>query len=289
VYEYKLYDEHLQHGDSAPCVQIRRLVSGFERSNRERRLMIPLVAPQLVVDESGYGQKGLTEAFVFAGFIGDVHQWEDFTHYWAPIMSEDRPWTADRLKRNRGKKDHPRILRLIEAIGKSGIARIQFRIPDSDYQIAVKGNLQSWFRNKEIDEEGFKRLDNPYLFAFYSNLLSVLGAIREHEGVELDVIYDYNIEHRERLEDAYQGFLESDIPAEVKAMLPKVPIPRNDKTFMPLQAADLLAWHTHKDFVETKEGNIHADAVWLALKDLPKVVDDTWYANDLRLAIRGLR
>ena len=252
--------------------------------------MLPLVAPQLVVDESGYGQTGPTEAFVFAGFIGDVHQWEDFSHYWAPIMNEEKPlWTADTLKDNRGKKNHPRILRLVEAIAKSGIARVQFRIPDSDYEIAVKGNLQSWFRNKEIDEEGFKRLDNPYLFGFYSNLLSVLGAIREHEGVELDVIYDCNMEHRERLEDAYQGFLESNIPDEVKAMLPKVPLPRSDKTFMPLQAADLLAWHAHRDFVKSKEGKPHADAVWLALKELPKVVDDTWDANDLRLAIRGLR
>lgn len=251
--------------------------------------MIPLVAPTLIVDESGYGQTGPTEAFVFAGFIGDVHQWEDFTHYWTPIMNEDPLWSADILKDKRGTKDNQRILRLVDAIAKSQIARVQFRIPDTDYKIAVKDNLQSWFRNKEIDEESFERLDNPYLFAFYSNLLNVLGAIREHEGVELDVIYDCNIEHRERLEDAYQGFLESNIPAEVKAMLPKMPIPRNDKTFMPLQAADLLAWHTHRDFVKSKEGNAHADAVWLALKELPTVVDDTWYAMDLRLAIRGLR
>src|ERR1700684_4530957 len=66
-------DEHLQHGDSAPCVQIRRLVSGFAGGRRRRRLMIPLVAPQLVVDESGYGQTGPTETFVFSGFMGDVH------------------------------------------------------------------------------------------------------------------------------------------------------------------------------------------------------------------------
>lgn len=251
--------------------------------------MILLVAPQLVIDESGYGQKGLTEAFVFAGFIGDVQQWEDFIHYWAPIMNEQPLWTAEKLKAKRGTKDNARILRLVEAIGKSGIARIQFRIPDEDFEVAVRRNLQSWFRNGEIDEEGFTRLDNPYLFAFYSNLMSVLGAIREHEGVELDVIYDCNSEHRERLENAYQDFLESKISAEVKAMLPKMPLPRNDKTFMPLQAADLLAWHTHRDFVKSKEGSVHADAVWLALKDLPKVVDDTWDANDLRLAIRGLR
>lgn len=55
------------------------------------------------------------------------------------------------------------------------------------------------------------------------------------------------------------------------------------------RAADLLECHKHRDFVESKKGNIHSDAVWFALKDLPKVADDTSYENDLRFAIRGLR
>jgi hypothetical protein len=72
-------------------------------------------------------------------------------------------------------------------------------------------------------------------------------------------------------------------------MLPKFPLRRDDNTFMPLQAADLLESHTHRDFVGSKKGNIHSDAGWFAPEDLPKVVDDTWYENDLRFAIRGLR
>jgi hypothetical protein len=53
-------------------------------------------------------------------------------------------------------------------------------------------------------------------------------------------------------------------------MLSKARLPRDDNTFMPLQAADLLEWHTHRDFVESKKSNIHSDAVWSALKDLPQ-------------------
>jgi hypothetical protein len=123
----------------------------------------------------------------------------------------------------------------------------------------------------------------------HCNLLSVLGAIRNHENVKLDVIYDCNSEDRERLGNAYQDFLQSKTPDEVKAMLSKVPLPRDDNTFMLLQAADLLEWRTPRDFVESKKGNIHSNSVSFALEDLPKVVDDTWYENDLRFAIRGLR
>lgn len=74
---------------------------------------------------------------------------------------------------------------------------------------------------------------------FQVNLLSVLGAIRSHENVRLDVICGCNSEDRERLENAYQEFLQSKIADEVKAMLSEVPPVRDDNTFMPLQAADL--------------------------------------------------
>jgi hypothetical protein len=76
--------------------------------------MLTLLAPQLVIDESGYGQNGPTETFVFAGFIEEVHQWEDFADCWEPIMNEKRPCTTKTLKRNRGKNDHPRILQLVK-------------------------------------------------------------------------------------------------------------------------------------------------------------------------------
>jgi hypothetical protein len=66
--------------------------------------MLTLLAPQLVIDESGYGQNGPTETFVFAGFIEEVHQWEDFADYWEPIMNEKRPWTAKTLTKSRQKR-----------------------------------------------------------------------------------------------------------------------------------------------------------------------------------------
>ena len=171
--------------------------------------MILLVAPQLVIDESGYGQKGLTEAFVFAGFIGDVQQWEDFIHYWAPIMNEQPLWTAEKLKAKRGTKDNARILRLVEA------HREKWNRADT-VQDSRRGfcrsRLDAIFRAGSEMARLMKKVSRgltiPICVAFYSNLMSVLGAIREHEGVELDVIYDCNSEHRERLENAYQDFLD---------------------------------------------------------------------------------
>jgi hypothetical protein len=49
--------------------------------------MLTLLAPQLVIDESGYGENGQTETSVFGGSIGLVHQWVDFADYWKPTMA----------------------------------------------------------------------------------------------------------------------------------------------------------------------------------------------------------
>lgn len=72
---------------------------------------------------------------------------------------------------------------------------------------------------------------------FQVNLLSVLGAIHSHENVRLDVICGCNSEDRERLENAYQDFLQSKIADELKATLSEVPPARDDNTVMLLQAA----------------------------------------------------
>ena len=46
------------------------------------------------------------------------------------------------------------------------------------------------------------------------------------------------------------------------------PHSETDEDFTPLQAADLYAWHLHRDYVETQLGREHKDSVWDALKGL---------------------
>jgi hypothetical protein len=103
--------------------------------------MLTLLAPQLVIDEGGYGQNGPTETFVFADSSGGspVGRLGD---YWEPIMSEKRPWIVKTLKRNRGTKGHPHILQLVKMIADSGIARVQFRIPHDDFDVAIRSKLR---------------------------------------------------------------------------------------------------------------------------------------------------
>src|SRR5580700_4644118 len=96
LYDYKLYDEHLQHGDRAPCVQIRRLVSGLPPKLRQNRLFVIL---QVGLDESGYGQSGPDEAFVLAGYMGPITHIETFTHIWDEVLNRPPALTVRELKK----------------------------------------------------------------------------------------------------------------------------------------------------------------------------------------------
>jgi hypothetical protein len=52
----------------------------------------------MFLDESGLGQAGLGEAFVFAGFMGSVPAWEHFAHEWDRLLRESPVLTAKGFK-----------------------------------------------------------------------------------------------------------------------------------------------------------------------------------------------
>jgi hypothetical protein len=41
---------------------------------------------------------------------------------------------------------------LVKAIADSGIARVQFRVPDDDFDVAIRSKLRYWLANGEINE-----------------------------------------------------------------------------------------------------------------------------------------
>ncbi len=241
---------------------------------------------QLVIDESGYGQRGRTETFVFAGFLGSVPEWSAFSRLWTLAMGD---WTARRLKSQRGSKDNPHILRLVEAIERSRIKRAQLRIPHDDFDLVITQQLPQWISNGELQPDARWKLSNPYFFAFFAFLFQTFATLRAHQpDARLEVIYDKNLEHRARLVQGYRDLLASPIQPENRKFLCREPRPENDDDFMPLQAADLIAWHTHRAYVAEHSGGEHKDVVWAALRALPIAFDETWDSGDLTFAVRGV-
>ena len=60
----------------------------------------------------------------------------------------------------------------------------------------------------------------------------------------------------------------------MNALVPTCPTIEDDKTFLPLQAADLLVWHYRQELLARKQGVSPESPFWDALKTLPLVESD---------------
>jgi hypothetical protein len=278
-------DEHLQHGDDAPCIQVRRLLSGFPHRIRSNRWFVTLQVLQVGLDESGYGQSGADEAFVLAGYIGPVTHVEAFTHLWEKVLNKPPAMTVHELKKRIRwlKKIDERALILAAVVNACHLRGIRLKVKDFDYK-AMNKALSPLARNAR-DARHFEEA-NPYFFAFAYLLPRLAFAFWKNPDVEFEVIYDENYRERKRLEEGYRFFRQvvgSHFP-ELLSKFPMDPIPRPDEKFSLLQAADALAWHSHRAHVENANGRIYENKLFDVLNAIPFEIDHTIDGKDMREA-----
>jgi hypothetical protein len=197
-------DEHVNHGNHAPCIQIRRLVSGHYSTIRRRRWIVIMTGEpfQAMLDESGYAASDPNhpnDVFVFAGYVGTVKDWEDFTHAWEPILDAE-PELRDarfvkKLVRWQGRWSDPRAVKLMKVVTDNrDLGSIRWRLPYRDYRSVVLTNAMGG------DE-------NLYFFAWFGVLLELLGTIRANfPDATLDLFYDQNIEQESKVQAGYEKF-----------------------------------------------------------------------------------
>jgi hypothetical protein len=235
-------------------------------SARDDRWLLIL---QVVFDETGLGQTEPDQAFIFAGFLGSARQWEAFVHAWKPLLEKPPILRAKGFKNTlRRKRNNKRMLGFTSVLREcEGLRRVSVTIPNKAYKIAVLDEIPKW--QGRLDTEALELLDNPYYFGFYVMMMQVLLPMVQSLGdkAELEVIYDENIQEAEKVKSGYREFLAQTPEAK---QLRREPRSENDDKFMPLLAADLLAWHMRRDFSERQQGREHQDTVWDALDDLPK-------------------
>jgi hypothetical protein len=106
---------------------------------------------------------------------------------------------------------------------------------------------------------------SPPVFGVTCILTALLHAMNNFANpYELDFFFDKDSVKQGDLDRAYKLF-HSDHQGEA-AFLPNRPIMRNDKCWMPLQAADLYAWHVRRDHFEG--GKLDTE-LWRVLKSRP--------------------
>jgi hypothetical protein len=211
------------------------------------------------IDDSGSG--GDSPWYVLAGYMGTVEGWDSFDAEWTSVLHADpriecfKSSEAERLhyhsqwagvsKEQRDSK----IDALIEVIGRCSRRAICARMRQRDYDELVKGNIPpNW--------------DSPYYF-FLPSIVGAAINIERLDGVcePVDFVFDSDQKH----EKGSRQLLPALMPMRSYYGLLVNVVHRDEKDFLPLQAADLLAWQTRRFFsVAGEPRRKHFDAARLA-------------------------
>jgi hypothetical protein len=191
-------------------------------------------------DDSGSG--GDSPWYVLAGYVGTVSDWIGFEPEWRKVLSAYphidyfKSSEAESLKgqflgvslEERNKK----LDTLIEVIGRHSQRAIYVRTRQKDYNEIIKPNVpEIW--------------DDAYFFLMPSFISAVLAAEKYSGGQEpVEFVLDSS-ERLDRQARRLYGQLQ-DLPQFAGRMV-NVSF-RNDKEFLPLQAADLFAWQVRRAF-----------------------------------------
>jgi hypothetical protein len=238
---------------------------------------------QAVLDESGYeaaDSRHPNDAFVFAGYMGKVSDWANFTHSWKPIIDQ-HPELRDTdfmkaLMRWHGGRSHPLAVDLMKAVtDNNGLGSIRWTLPYREFRKVVRAR-----------EHGLK--EHVYFFAFSAVLFQVLGTVLQAESdARFDLIYDQNIHEEPRIQEAYQKYraiIEKASPWLAQRM-PLRPQPLTDAEYWPLRAADALAWNTHRHFIRAQKGRLFTNPLWRLMDSGPEAFKDTWSEQDVRAVL----
>jgi len=199
------------------------------------------------VDDSGSG--GDSPWFVLAGYIGTIEGWDSFDDQWRSVLdgppklgyfksSEAESLRSDGQWAGISKEQrNQRIDALIQVIGKCALRSMYVRVRQQDYNEIIKPYLPEYW-------------DNAYYFLFIG-IMSAATSVEKYMGSSRPVEFFFDTANR--LEEPSKVLYGQmwDRPQFGKRVV-NVHY-EDEKEFLPLQAADLLAWQIRRRFCVEEE------------------------------------
>lgn|GEM_PF-1466768 len=247
-------------------------LSGLPEQARRRRVLLTI---QAYIDDSGV--KGTDPVFVLAGFIGRAEKWASFSDDWKRHL-EEKP-SIKYLKMNEAAKldGEFRYWTGVERDKKlKGFSEVIKRfLPDKG--IYLLNDLIAW---QQIITNPVKMLADPHFMAFHAMIGAICNEVLD-SGVneQVEIIFDEHVIFGPRVAHWYpvtKEMIQTSKNKRINAishLLPPYPMFRDDKHFVPLQAADILAWLLRNAFMDRLPG---LETAWH-----PKKTGFEWLAADL--------
>jgi hypothetical protein len=136
---------------------------------------------------------------------------------------------------------------------------------------------------KVFGKNSDKAISYPYFVSFYG----LIAFVTEHlaqQGVreKINFIFDSQPDQMNIVLASWERFVRTS-PLSVQAILGDPPIFRDDKTTMPLQAADLSAGWLRTQAADTILGNPDRDPIWGDKGDSLKCIGRLWSLEDIAM------
>lgn len=284
--------------------ELDSLVSGLSPAAREKAR---LVVFQAWFDESGKEGQAQSPVYVLAGYSAPVEVWKGFSCDWQDELDQPpklkwlhaieayhlsgsefgfdkktqtkSEWVRAHGRGNRKARDE-RLLKFAKIIVKH-LGRTQnvdsygltWMLAHHEYN-AIMSHFKKHASLKDR-EELHRRARNPYYFSF-QKIIGLEVQLRAAQGIlkrskePTYILFDEDIDKKENCEVAFKTLMEvirQDDPRFLDYLYNKTAEFRNDKCHLPLQAADLLAWHQRLLCLRIKQGaKEYNDPVWKELR-----------------------
>jgi hypothetical protein len=192
------------------------------------------------IDDSGSHDENL---FVLAGYVLPAEQWATFSDQWSICLRKepqircfkmaDAEYGDGYFTGMREEFRRLKIRELSEVITAHKPMGLSCSLRWDDYKRILRGRIPS-------------DMDNPYVLLFWG-ILRLMHEWQRHLGGYHKVDFDFD----EQGADAIQAVkwypeIKARVPEPYKSMLGRTPTFLDDEEVVPLQAADMLAWHVRR-------------------------------------------
>jgi len=233
---------------------------------------------QAWIDES---EDPTRSVFMMGGFVAPAENWARFSDQWRSHLGiKEFFHMKDEHNVKLGETTLERDRRLeqwLQMIEKLAPYRAESGISIPAYKSIFKGNIGS-------DKALVKDTDNIYFWTFHEIISGICkGLINKGHNSQIDIYFDCNEIYMPRVDkEKFYWMARKVALPEIASILPPKAKFKDDKKFMPLQAADMMTWLSSKSAAQ----NLPADFCWLQNRfDEIEPVCDRYLRED-ELALR---
>jgi hypothetical protein len=211
------------------------LVSGLPTGPRERRLMMAI---QVYFDDSGSSRRD--PMYVLGGMLASTERWATFSDAWQACLTKHELdyFKMVEAQRPKGQFDgwdetarDAAVLELAGIAADHAMYRFEVSVVRSDYDDLMRGSTP------------LADFDDPYHLLFYSACRAVMEVqVRDGLDEECDYIFDVQSDVGARALEWWKRDALKWFHPKVHHLFKNPPVFRDDKQFLPLQAADMYAW-----------------------------------------------